>query len=365
MATPIQKLNDQTIRHTVLLERFKSGQIRKIEPFLREIDRGIREKLTRDNLTDFTRARLTALLAEVEALIDFALNRWHSEFSAQLRQLAASEAAFEVRSLGRALPDFDTVLPSEHQIFAAITATPLSVRGAQGGMLLAPFLERFTESQKQAVVGAIRRGVFEGQTTAQIIQVVRGTRARQYRDGILAVSSRQAEAVVRTGVRHVSSVARTEVFKANNVKQYRWLTTLDNRTSEVCQGLSGRVFEVGAGPVPPAHINCRSDIVAVPPKEFEFLEKGATQSSQFGYVDAKETYFSWLKQQPAAFQDKALGPVRGKLLRSGGLSAKRFSELRLDRNFQPLTLAQMQALEPLAFDKAGIRLNPKTGRVIQ
>ncbi len=41
-----------------------------------------------------------------------------------------------------------------------------------------------------------------------------------------------------------------------------------------------------------------------------------------------------------------------KLFREGGLSIELFSELQLDRNFSPLTLVQMHALEPLAFEKA-------------
>jgi hypothetical protein len=71
-------------------------------------------------------------------------------------------------------------------------------------------------------------------------------------------------------------------------------------------------------------------------------------------VRADQSYYEWLKQQPAAFQDKAIGPVRAKLFREGGLSIERFSELQLDRNFAPLTLAQMRALEPLAFERAGV-----------
>lgn len=49
------------------------------------------------------------------------------------------------------------------------------------------------------------------------------------------------------------------------------------------------------------------------------------------------------------------GSVRAKLFREGGLSIERFAELQLDRNFAPLSLAQMKALEPLAFERAGLR----------
>jgi len=36
------------------------------------------------------------------------------------------------------------------------------------------------------------------------------------------------------------------------------------------------------------------------------------------------------------------------------LTSKRFAELQLSKNFQPMTLAEMKAIEPIAFEKAGI-----------
>jgi hypothetical protein len=36
------------------------------------------------------------------------------------------------------------------------------------------------------------------------------------------------------------------------------------------------------------------------------------------------------------------------------LSADRFAQLQLDKNFAPMTLAEMKLLEPLAFKEAGL-----------
>jgi hypothetical protein len=36
------------------------------------------------------------------------------------------------------------------------------------------------------------------------------------------------------------------------------------------------------------------------------------------------------------------------------LSAERFAELQLGRNFEPLTLDQMKSLDPVAFSRAGM-----------
>jgi len=82
-------------------------------------------------------------------------------------------------------------------------------------------------------------------------------------------------------------------------------------------------------------------------------------------VPANQTYYGWLKTQPAAVQDSIIGPTKGKLLRDGGLSSQRFSELQLGKQFQPLTLygrdlpgggreMGMRELEPLAFQRAGL-----------
>lgn len=361
---------DSSIRHQVLVERLKAGEIKKLLPFLQQIDRDIRLRLSGDELTGFARARLNALLADIEALTLATLRRYGQGLQQDLEGLALAEARFERKSLTNAInnPRFEAVLPADSQVLASAFSTPLSVRGPTGGLLLKPFVDKWTTAQAERITGAIRQGVFEGQTNAEMLKRIRGTRALRYSDGILNISKRQGEALVRTATQHVSSAARAATYEANGdlVKRYQWISTLDDRTSAICQGLSNTTWPVGQGPMPPAHINCRSTTVPLLDERFDFLKEGATQSGLFGPVDAKATYFDWLKKQPASFQDAALhNKTLGKLLRNGGLSAERFQQLRLSKDFKPLTLAEMQKLEPLAFDKAGINLNPETGLPIK
>jgi hypothetical protein len=127
---------------------------------------------------------------------------------------------------------------------------------------------------------------------------------------------------------------------------------------QVCRSLDGQVYAIDAGPRPPIHISDRCTVIPELDEEFQKYMKGATRPSvadgKASKVDASESYYEWLKRQPASFQDEVLGPTRGKLFRDGGLSAKRFSELQLDRNFKPLTLEEMRAIEEAAFKKAGL-----------
>lgn len=351
MAVPA--LAESSIRHAVFLERLKSGEVRKFDAFLREMDRRLREVLTRDGLGAFERTRTEQMLAEVGAIIAAILLRYRGQLQSDLAELAGYEGEFA----GKALADagFRPNVPTVGQLQAAAFAAPLQAKGADGRPLLA-FVDAWAASEREALVGAVRVGVAQGQTTAQVVKALRGTKAQNYADGALAITKRHAESVVRTAVQHVGDVSRLETYKANAdiVKGEQWVATLDSRTTVQCMALDGRVFELDKGPRPPIHINCRSVRIPVLADEFKFLTKGEMRSSKDGPVPASLNYYQWLKSQPAAFQNEALGPTRADLFRNGGLSADRFAALQLDRNFQPLTLDEMKKLEPLAFNRAGL-----------
>tara|TARA_R110000850_G_scaffold275207_1_gene414159 strand:+ start:29214 stop:30281 length:1068 start_codon:yes stop_codon:yes gene_type:complete len=355
MATS-ELLIEAATRNAVMLERLKAGEVAKIEPFLQRIDRDLRLRLSRDSLTEYSRRRLETLLTSIDAMLAKIQGEYTDQLMLDLADVAQYEAAFEARSLDQILVNVSAAVPTVAALRTAIDTRPLSVTGADGGKLLTSFIADWSQAERNRVTGAIRQGYVQGETNQQIINRIRGTKRLKYSDGILAIIKRDAEAVVRTGIQHVASVARFETWNANSdvVTGYRIIATLDSRTSTQCRSLDQRTFQLGRGPMPPFHIRCRTTTAAELDARFDFLKEGATRSSQDGYVPADETYYSWLKRQPSDFQDVALGPTRAKLFRDGGLSAERFAELQLDRTFKPLTLEQMKALEPTAFSAAGI-----------
>ncbi len=356
MATP-DALIDSTVRHAVYLERLKSGEAKQMADFLKEADREIRKKLLfRSEIAAYKRDKLNRLLKEIDTLLTGLYAKQVGGLLDSLQELAEYEAGFEARSLGAVVGSVSFAVPAASTVWSAATLDPMSVRGSQGGKLLEPFIKDWSRSEIEAVKNRIRQGAFEGQTNAEIVRSIRGTKALRYKDGLLEITRRHAEAIVRTAVQHVASTARSQTWQHNAdlVTGYRWVSTLDSRTTTQCRSLDGQKFEMGDGPLPPLHIGCRSTTVAELNDGLDFLDKGGTRSSANGYVDADLTYYQWLKRQPAAFQDSAVGPTRGKLLRNGGINAERFAQLQLDRNFQPLTLNEMRQLEPQAFERAGI-----------
>lgn len=353
-------LTDIAVRRQVLLERFKAAEVRKFTPILRKIDEEIRRQLSGDRLTDFRRARLEAQLAALKSALKGHYAEYTDQLTGDLRALATDTAAYEKGMLATYVPRTISA-PAPQQLWAAVTANPLTMTGANGGQILETFMTAWGEGDAEMVANTVRVGYALGETNDQIINRIRGQAALSYSDGVLAKSRHHAEAVARTAIQHVANSARAEVWAANDdiIDEYQWVSTLDSRTTPLCRDRDGKKFPVGKGPLPPAHPNCRSTTVAVIKGDFgKLLEEESERASVNGPVPANETYYDWLKRQDSGFQDLALGPTRGKLFRDGGLSVERFGALQLGKNFEPMTLEQMRKLSPKAFAKAGIPAPP-------
>lgn len=356
-------LLDIATRHQVYLERLKSGQVKSMGTALRRLEKAITEVvggLGTANMADLTKKQLNETLTRLRNEQARVMLEMLDELMPALEELAGYEASFEAKSIEQAAAAVSLTVPVASAAYKAALQQPLSATGE----LLEPFLKDWTAKEIAAVNNLVRKGYADGWTNQQLVQAIRGTKKLNYADGIVARIGRNADAVVRTAVQHVASTARMETW-ANNadiITGYRFVATLDNKTTPICRSLDGQVFELGKGPRPPVHIRCRSTTVAEVDDKYDFLDAGATRSSSAGYVDGDLTYYEWLKTQPEAFQDSAIGPTRGKLLRDGGLTAEEFARLNLGRNFEPLTLPEMQELEPVAFQRAGLPLQPRVSR---
>lgn len=355
MPAPKKRLSNIAIRYQVLLERLKAGEVREFVKVFAQIDKATARILTElavENLGQLTKKALTKVLSDLQKANVELIDEATADLFDKLESISGHAAVFEVATVKAVVKGVKLATPTMAEAYAAAKAQPLSATG----QMLDSFVSDWSKREVSRVNDLVRKGYAEGWTNQQMVQGIRGTRALGYKDGLLASSRRNAEAVVRTSVQHVANTGRMAVWEQNKdiVQGYKFVATLDARTTQICRSLDGKVFKLGEGPVPPVHIGCRSTTIAELDPELDFLDEGATRSSEFGPVPADQTYYEWLKEQPAAFQDEALGPTRAALFRDGGLSAEKFAELNLGRNFQPLTLEQMQAKAPVAFAKAGI-----------
>ena len=190
----------------------------------------------------------------------------------------------------------------------------------------------------------VRQGLLTGETTPNIAKRLIGNlqfgdRAKTVKQLVAAggqstaVADNQIMTLVRTSINQVANTASQQVYEANQdiTKKYRYVATLDTRTSSICRALDGKEFEYGKGPTPPQHFNCRSTTVPVIDyKELDFIPPPpAKRASANGQVPADVSYGNWLANRQKGESDADLLARQTEAL--GAQKAKYFRRLAEDR----------------------------------
>lgn len=98
---------------------------------------------------------------------------------------------------------------------------------------------------------AVRQGYVQGMTNDQIVRSIRGTQAKRYSDGVLDISRRDADAVVRTATGHFAGFTRDAWYQsqADLIGALQWVSTLDSRTTPMCRILDGLRYTADHEPI--------------------------------------------------------------------------------------------------------------------
>ena len=140
--------------------------------------------------------------------------------------------------------------------------------------------------------------------TELVQNLIRGESPRTAIDQIAAemnTSKKNAGRLIMTESAAISSRAHSQCFKELGVKQYEIVATLDSHTSEICQEMDGRVFdlkdyEMGVT-APPFHPWCRTTTVPHFDDEFTVGEQRAARDAEGNSIEvpAGMSYEEWKK----------------------------------------------------------------------
>lgn len=347
---------DAQVRHSIGLHRLATGIIGKIITLLDSVDDDLYDAIKkRDPFAttgQWSYNRIKLLLEDVRTINKEAYQLVNKELSKQLKDLAAYESGYQLELFDNVIPvKLRFRQPTTEQLIAAVTDDPFE------GALLSEWTNGLEDGRYTRLRNAIRISFTTGETVDQMIKRVRGTPSLKFKDGVLAVSRRSAETLVRTAVNHVSIAARQLVYEANSnmIKGIQWVSVLDQRTTPICRARDGKVYPVNEGPRPPAHLNCRSTTVPVVKSwkdlgvDIDEAPEG-TRASMDGQVAAKLTYGDWLRRQSVETQNEVMGVAKATLFRKGDLSMDRF----VDQTGRAYTLDELKARESEAWKKAGL-----------
>ena len=305
-------------------------------------------------------ARLRSILAQMKESLDGWAGDSTELTATELQGIAELQSQFVADELRKALPEgiansavntveispqfAESVVTTDptqinvvtlsDDLFAAVNGAPqtYSLTAAQGttitlpnGQVVSKAFRGIATSQAERFSQVVRNGLLTGETTPSIAKRLIGSlqfgeeaktvgQIAAAGGELTQVANNQVLALIRTSINQVANTASQQVYEANQdiTQRYRYVATLDTRTSAICRALDGREFDYGKGPMPPQHFNCRSTTVPVINyKELGFdpppsVTKGK-RASMDGPVPANETYGEWLAKQPRATQADALG----------------------------------------------------------
>ncbi len=365
-----ERFMDFQVAQQVRWIRLQNGDVREALRTLRATEKNLKALLLTSNIdgTRFTQARLNALRVQVNNLIQEMSTQLTPILIDNVRDAFKLAAEIEKDAFVRILPaGVDVTTPNLGVLQTAAVSTPFN------GAPIGDWVDSFHRSLTRTTWNTIVDGITSGMTNQELSRSLLGTQANKFKDGALQARRRGLEALVRTSINHATNQGRQKVWESNSdlLKGVRWVSTLDTRTTPICQERDGKVGPVVDSPNwrppagasrldppfarPPAHINCRSTTVAVTKswKELGFnvedLPPG-TRAAMDGQVPGNVTYFEWLNRQGAATQKDVLGPTRYKLWHEGGITPDRFQN-DLGRRY---TLDELKRNAPTAFEEAGL-----------
>jgi len=291
------------------------------------------------------------------------------QISPQFAQSVATvdPTAINVVSLSDDLQAAVTGAPATFQL----TATQGTAITLPNGKVLNKSFRGLAESQADLFAKTVRNGLLTGESTDKIARRLKGRlqfgdfgplsvrQLAQAGGELTAVANHQVLALVRTSINQVSNETSQQVYKANQdvTKRYRYVATLDSRTSPICRSLDGRTFEYGKGPTPPQHFNCRSTTVPIidysglgisRPPQTELRRPntafGPSRARRGDTVPSNQTYGEWLNKQPKEVKADVLGaskvPYFNRLTKKFGptVAMRKF----VSRDGSELTLEQLR-----------------------
>jgi SPP1 gp7 family putative phage head morphogenesis protein len=352
MSTP-----ESLYRNAIDLNRYSNSVARRVINAYNDIiiDAVNQLRVIDDLAAPAKAARLRGILAQLkDSLATWAGDA--SELTAlELQGLAELQSEFVTDQLRRALPvgsrdavrtveispqfaqSVVTTDPTQlnvvalsDDLFAAVQGAPqtFSLTAAKGATITLPNGEVVSKAfrgiavdQAERFSQVVRQGLLTGETTPSIARrliggLQFGEDAKTVRQLVAAggqataVADNQVITLIRTSINQVANSASQQIYEANQdiTKKYRYVATLDTRTSAICAALDGQEFEYGKGPMPPQHFNCRSTTVPVIDPDILPPSTTATRASTDGQVPINQSYGQWLHNQSRSVQAEALGP---------------------------------------------------------
>jgi hypothetical protein len=223
---------DAITAHSIDLSRFAEDLVARVLPVLSRVERSLVADVAEIDPTAGTtlsnrQRRLKLLLEQTRETIATAYTDIADTVGGDLHDVAKVSDKAGRKVINDAVGvEIQTVAIAPEQLRALADGTMIE------GAVVKEHWDRQSESLRQKFTDRVQQGYMRGEPSTEIVNRVRGTKARGYADGIMVGTKHGAGALVRTSVQAVSNSARLESFRKNSdvLGAVQWLSTLDNKT---------------------------------------------------------------------------------------------------------------------------------------
>ena len=326
-------LLDVSVRHAVFIQRYAAGRAREAKEAM---------FVLRDDLVEVITKNGAAIESGSTKAIDKRVAKFDEEFATKINddslELAGAENNFNTAMLIAATIGVKVAKATDKEVLDNAYNKGMSVSGINK-ITIPNAVDEFLSKNKQAIKLAISDSVLAGESPSDKVA-----------DLLTHRQPAKAQSLTKTIANAVSGSSRETAFLENKdfIEGVEWIAVLDSHTTLICSGRDGKVYPVGSSPVPPAHWGCRSTII---PSLISSVE--SEKRSKEARPD--EAYGTWLRKQPESFQDEYFskfpdGERKARLFRIGKLPIDKFR----DDLGAEYTIEELQALNPLAFERANL-----------
>jgi len=350
-----KRLFDITTRQAMFIEQVKMGETERLAATLQDLEKDLIKILGRLKYTELdslSKAKLNILIAEIKASQSRIYSRYQLQVLDRLRDFMAATTVQTMRLSASVYShtgaDDDVPLLSEEEsreviyaaaeekenngLFgllvlagtnAATNAMWSKVKNAplpSGGSLLLNFVNFAFANDIVKTEAVIRNAWVNKKTVSELkADLVGGTNKTKDAEGKVSeeiVKGSTARfntamgAVLATVIQHTAQQAISAV-NSTLWPRYVWVSVIDGVTSDICRKRNGKTWVYGKGPIPPAHVKCRSHTMP-----FEYYNPDFEMP----------TFYEWLKEQPDGFITSVFGSTIAAKFKSGSIRAADFDK---------------------------------------
>jgi SPP1 gp7 family putative phage head morphogenesis protein len=291
------KYFDAMLRIALLVEGVKldrSNDFKKQAVGFRQTLNQILRNIKYENLGDLTKTELNTLLAHTLLKCNSffgawqeSFNDWYGDFIIDSYELNCSVLVALQQNYDQ--PATDDQIKKIFQLNQSNGGTPplfgwansmpgndsglrskvFNTPSGANGIVPILFVNGFTTSAKSAILNRLRQGWANKEKVADVAADIVGNvpdssapspqnagQSTSIVDRIETQNRAVTDTVIQQAAQQTSANAQSALFD-----RYQWISIIDSHTTEICRSLNLMIFAYGEGPLPPAHIGCRSHTV--------------------------------------------------------------------------------------------------------